>query len=89
MWCDKGSIQAQDPLVVEQMRFGKAVKRKGMAFQSWKKAKQGLDRTLEDDLKTSYSQIKSKTRKVVLLKSTIRKCQDNRRHGQREREVYL
>ena len=44
---------------------GKAVKEKGIAFRSWKKAKQGLDRKLEDELKASYCQIKSETRKVI------------------------
>ena len=34
--------------------IGKAVKGKGIANRSWKKAKQGLDRKLEDDLKASY-----------------------------------
>ena len=43
----------------------KAVKEKGIAFRSWKKAKQGLDRKLEDRLKASYCQIKSETRKVI------------------------
>ena len=33
---------------------GKAVKEKGIAFRSWKKAKQGLDRKLEDELKALY-----------------------------------
>ena len=44
---------------------GKAVKKKGIAFRSWKKAKQGLDRKLEDELKVSYCQIKSEMRKVI------------------------
>ena len=30
---------------------GKAVKEKGIAFRSWKKTKQGLDRKLENELK--------------------------------------
>ena len=41
------------------------MKEKGIAFRSGKKAKQGLERRLEDELKASYSQIKSETRKVI------------------------
>ena len=44
---------------------GKEVKEKWIAFLSWKKAKQGLDKKLEVDLKPSYCQIKSETRKVI------------------------
>ena len=55
VWCDKGPTQAHDSLVVEH-EVGKAVKEKGIAFRSWKKTSQGLDRKLEDELKASYCQ---------------------------------